>query len=204
MGHSGAVGFGYFMAFLEKFSAEERTLLVRLPYRAGLWISQSDETGNPGAAHDEAQALEAIIARQARGMFHSAFAHEIMAEMWEGRADWHTWDENMDQLLVQSAEAARIVNMKLTRHDLDAYRATIMYIATEVAKAFSEAGAHPSVLSSVGVSLRLWKGRLGSAFRNEPYDPVALLNISPVEDEALAKLAEALSAGAEHAVDPQT
>jgi hypothetical protein len=189
------------MAFLEKFSAEERVLLVRLPYRAGLLISQADDTGNPGAANDESQVLEAIIANQAKGMFHSAFAHEIMAELWAARAQWPTWDDDTSRVLAECAEAARIVNLKLARHDLDAYRATIMYIATEVAKAFREDAVHPSIFTAIGTHLRLWKGRMGTALRNEPYDPVALLNISPTEDKALSELAQALSIGAEHAIE---
>jgi hypothetical protein len=188
------------MAFLEKFSPEERTLLIRLPYRAGLWISQADDRGNPGAANDESQVLEAIIASQVSGMFHSAFAHEVMAELWAGKADWHKWDEDLSTLLADAGEAVRMINLKLARHDLDAYRATIMYIATEVAKAFREDAVPPTMFTAVSGRFRLWKGRIGTALRNEPYDPIAILNISPIEDKALTDLAQALSAGAEHAV----
>ncbi len=190
------------MAFLEKFSAEERTLLVALPFRVGLWISQIDEIGNPGASEEERRVLETVIARQAGGMFHSAFAHEIMAELWAGRPQWDQWDKDLDQVLRQCASAARMINLRLTRRDLDAYRATLMYIATEVAKAFREKGGRGALLTNIYLKMLLWRGRLGSFLRGEAYDPVALLNISDTEENALSALGRALSVGAAVSVDP--
>ena len=184
------------MAFLENFSVEERALLISLPYRVGLWVSKIDRTGDPGADEGERAALERIIAREARGMFHSAFVHEVMAENWAAKAGWSQWDNDLDRVPAQCAEATRLVSRKLARHDLDAYRATLIHIALEVAKAFREAGSRHPLLAFLWLKLLLWRGRLAAFFRREPYDPVSVLNISPMEDRAIVHLAQALSVGA--------
>lgn len=182
------------MSYLEHFSAEERVLIVSIPYRAGLWISQSDTTGNPGAAFDERKALENAIAKVASGMFRSAFTHEVMSELWAQKADWKNWEERQDKILEDAGSAARIVDLKLNRRDLDAYRATIMHIAVEVAKAFRESIQKPSFIMD---RLILAKGWIGGVLRREKYDPAAIMNISKMEDKALERLARALSEGPE-------
>ncbi len=187
------------MAFLETFSDEERDLLVSIPYRAGLWLSQADSTGNPGASAEERQALEGIIAREARGMFHSAFVHEVMSELWSRRLAWEDWAGGLASVPDECMKAAHVMSVKLTRRDLDAYRATVMTIATEVAKAFRESPKGEGIVAQSMVKGKLWLGRLGSALRQEPYDPLAIVNISKTEDKALSRLAEALSVGAETA-----
>ncbi len=182
------------MAYLEHFSAEERLLIVSIPYRAGLWISQSDTTGNPGAAFNERKALENAIAKVASGMFRSAFTHEVMSELWAQKVDWQTWEGKQDKVLEDAAAASRVVDSRLNRRDLDAYRATIMHIAIEVAKAFREGGKKPEFIMD---SLSLAKGWIGGLLRGDRYDPKAILNISNMEDKALEQLAQALSEGPE-------
>lgn len=182
------------MAYLEHFSAEERLLIVSIPYRAGLWISQSDTTGNPGAAFNERKALENAIAKVASGMFRSAFTHEVMSELWAQKADWQSWETKQDKVLEDAAAASRTVDSRLNRRDLDAYRATIMHIAVEVAKAFREAPGKPSFIMDRLILAKRW---LGSALKGDKYDPVAIMNISKMEDKALEKLAQALSEGPE-------
>ena len=188
------------MAFLEKFSAEERALLVALPYRAGLWISQADATGDPAADEKERKALEDIIGSQVKGMFPSAFVHEVVADLWDKKGAWNGMESHLANVVPECREAAKLISQRLARRDLDAYRATVMHIATEVAKAFREYG-HNSLMERLTLNIKLWKSRIGCAMRNEDYDPIAIVNISPVEDKALAILARALSEGAESAAD---
>jgi hypothetical protein len=182
------------MAYLEHFSDEERLLIVSIPYRAGLWISQSDTTGNPGAAFDERKALENAIAKVASGMFRSAFTHEVMSELWAQKADWQTWEGKQNIVLQDTALASRVVDSKLNRRDLDAYRATIMHIAMEVAKAFRETPGKPSFIMDRMILAKSW---LRDVLRGDRYDPVAIMNISKMEDKALEQLAQALSEGPE-------
>ncbi len=190
------------MAFLEGFTDEERDLLVSVPYRAGLWLSQADGTGNPGASADERHALEGVIAQQARGMFYSAFVHEVMSDLWSRRLAWDDWSKDLARVPEDCMKAAHLLAQKMARRDLDAYRATIMTIATEVAKAFRESPAGNGAGAELIVHVKLWLGRMGSFLRGEPYDPLAIANISKIEDKALSRLADALSSGAESVNSP--
>ena len=95
---------------------------------------------------------------------------------------------------VECAEAARLINLRLSRRDLDAYRATIMRVGTGVAKSFREE-------TGVASQFKLLWGRIIAPFRNEAYDPAAIVNISAAEERVLDMLARHLSAGADAALD---
>lgn len=47
--------------YLENFSKEQQDFLVALPYRVGLWISATDDTGGHESDAVEKQALEQVI-----------------------------------------------------------------------------------------------------------------------------------------------
>src|SRR5262245_12420411 len=114
------------MAFLEKFSDEERELLVSLPYRAGLWISTSDHTGGGYAGDKEFSALSEVIREKASGMFESAFVHEIMADVHNCRGDWEKWAADIERVPDECRRAVELISKKLSSRDLDAYRHNIM------------------------------------------------------------------------------
>ena len=180
------------MAFLERFTPDERELLVSLPYRAGLWISQADSTGGGAADHDELDALETIIGRQAKGMFHSAFVHEVMVELYRNQEHWPRYARDTDSVLADCDRAVALIGEKLPEHDLAAYRLTLMLIGTEVAKAFREYDNGPSLLGALWSGFKLRFDAFVGAVRGRPYEKEILLNISYQEDIALSKLAVAL------------
>lgn len=184
------------MAFLEQFSAEERALIISVPFRAGHWVSVVDDTGGAKAGDAEREALENIITERARGMFESAFVHEVMAETCTRQDDWKAWSDNMDTVLEDCAKVVGIIGGKLAERDLDAYRMNVMGIGLAVAKAFREMddGApffvklQTKILLFIEAIVRLIK-------RDRSYDAESALNISFEEDVALTKLSKALHPG---------
>ena len=177
------------MAFLEQFSEQERDLIVSIPYRAGVWVSSVDDTGGAAADAEELEKLEEIIAEKARGMFESAFVHEVIAETFSRKGDWKRWAEQLDSLLADSTHAVELVSGKLSERDVDAYRANILNIGVSVAKAFREFDVDAPFFVKIGSNLRL----LGEALmrvikRDKSYDTASELNISLAEDIALTKL----------------
>ncbi len=183
------------MAFLEQFSAGERDLIVSLPYRAGLWVSALDSTGGRQANEQETKALEAIIHRKGRGMFESAFVHEVMVDAITRRDEWKDWAHRLDSVVGDCEKAVVLIGKKLIRRDVDAYRQNIMHITVEVAKAFREFDLKESVLVRLWACIRLALDKMIGIARGEEYESEALLNISYEEDIALSKIAMSLGVG---------
>lgn len=180
------------MAFLEQFEQQDRDNLVMLPYRAGLWVSMADVSGGTEADFKEMDVLETIIERRAGGMFESAFVHEVMAEMCARQKNWKDWAKDMEAVPEECRRAIASISGRLPPREADAYRRNIMYVATEVARAFREFDATASLPRRAGVWLRLLVERALSVFRGEESDYVSNFNISVQEDKALSALLEAL------------
>ena len=182
------------MAFLEKFSDDEKELIVSLPYRAGLWVSQVDSTGDAEGADDkEAQTLEQIIREQSKGMFNSAFVHEVMVETFTRKQDWPKWQGQTDNIPALCKDAVKLIESKLDDGSAVAYRESVMAIAVNVAEAFREFDADMPVfarmMSQVGL-LAEAAGRIltrKKSFKTETY-----FNISYEEDKALSQLYSAM------------
>ncbi|MCB9990891.1 MAG: hypothetical protein H6867_05880 [Rhodospirillales bacterium] len=183
------------MAFLEQFSKEERDLIVSVPYRAGAWVSSVDEAGGGNATADELKELENIISEKAKGMFESAFVHEVMVESFNHKADWADWAKHTDTILEDAGKAVSLIESKLSEKDVDAYRANIMAIGLNVAKAFREFEVDASVMTKAHTQIGLLlDAALRVLKRDKSYSPTTELNISYEEDVALTKLSEALHA----------
>lgn len=178
------------MAFLEQFSAAEQGLLVALPYRVGLWISQSDASGGAMADARERAALARIIAGHARSNFNSPFVHEIMQSCYEMRGDWPRWRDNIDRVPGECQQAVAALEGRLNGRDLIAYRQSIMTIAAAIAKAFREPVEGRGGI--IGQYFRIGVDSVIGLIRREKYVSAELLNISIKEDAALGTLAEAL------------
>lgn len=183
------------MAFLEKFSDEEKSLLASLPYRAGLWVSTVDEEGGDYAAAKERAALEDIITKKAEGMFESAFVHEVMVETFAQKENWKSWGEHLENVPDECRKAVGIIQDKLAPNEVDAYRHNIMTISSRVAAAFREFDEKAAIPVKIWTSIKLGIDKIIGLFRGESYESEALLNVSYEEDTALARLSEALHAG---------
>ena len=167
-------------------------MLVALPYRAGLWVSGADKTGNPAADNKEMATLEKIINGMGHGTFESAFAHEVMAETFTRRNDWKNWATGLESVPDSCEKAVAAIAGKLGAHDLDGYRQNIMNIGMEVANAFREFDSSTPLPVRAWTYAKLALDRLIGALSGQEYESNDILNISYSEDMALAKLAAAL------------
>ena len=178
------------MAFLQQFSAAEQALLVALPYRVGLWVSQSDTSGGAVADARERAALARIIAGHARGNFASPFVHEVMRACYEQRTEWPRWRDSVGRVPQECQHAVAALEGRLNGRDLLAYRQAIMTIASDIAKTFREPPEGKGGI--VGQYIRIAIDSVIGLIRREKYVSTELLNISVKEDVALGTLAEAL------------
>lgn len=181
------------MAFLEEFSQTERDALVALPYRVGLWVSHSDDTGGGEADEKELQALERAISSLTQGMFESAFVHEVLAETFLRRAEWPAWAHNIQTVLDDCREIVKILQSKAVEpRDYEAFQRMLMQIGLEVAQAFHEFETHEPFWAGTMRRLGIAIDRFLGTAHGEKHIAEDLLNISYEEDIALNKLARAL------------
>lgn len=183
------------MAFLEEFAEDEQALLVSLPYRAGVWVSQADNEGGKRAEHAELEALKKIIHQKSSGMFESAFVHEVMVETVTREEQWKSWAEDTDNIEIDCIKAAQLLGRKMSLRDQDAYRQNVMFIATEVARAFREFGRKDPLPVVLWTLVKIQMDKLVGLFTGQRYESADLLNISYEEDIVLAKLSKALRVG---------
>ncbi len=179
------------MNFLDKLSADHREALVRLPYRVGLWISQSDSEGGRDSDERERQALYNILHGFAEDMFGAEAIQYIMSETIKHKADWVNWGGNIDLVPIECRDAIHLMREHAEAKDFAAFKTHLMEIAEAVALAFREEGKS-SVFSMFGMYVTYVlspkeKGRRTKSFSE-------FLNISPRERKALSALSRALEA----------
>lgn len=178
--------------FLEALNEDEKELIVSLPYRAGVWVSLSDEKGEGAARAQELKTIETVIARLSKGMFASAFVHEVMAETHARRDRWPAWSLQVGTVPEDARAAVHILIDKVMPPDAEAYVQTVMNIAYETAYAFREYDPHASIPIRIWVSLNLmWEGFMRKLQPDYRVESVA--NISLAEDQAIGILAAALT-----------
>ncbi len=138
--------------FLEALSEDEKTLIVSLPYRAGLWVSLADEKGAGAARAHELKTIERVVAKLSEGMFASAFVHEVLAETHARRGQWEAWGLQVGTVPDEARQAVNILIDKVLPPDAEAYVQTIMNIGYETAYAFREYDRSDSI------PIRFWVG----------------------------------------------
>jgi len=178
----------FIMDVLNNLSAEQRTLIVSLPYRAGLWVSHSDEEGGDEAQQKELTALANLIDGFVQQVFGSELLQYIMSETLKRKDEWESWSANLDQLPAECVEALSILREHVGEKDVTVYAMRLMEIGEAVAVAFRE-HADPTPGQYVSYALSRIKARL----QKVPVKSLdQYLSISAQERKALGALASAL------------
>lgn len=185
------------MSVLEQLSDAQRTLIVSLPYRVGLWVSHSDVSGGETAEGEELQTLSNLIEGFSQQVFGSELLQYIMHETLTRRDEWSEWSAHLNRIPQQCVEAVRILQTCADEKDIKVYARRLMELAEAVAGAFREYEP-PSGLQKCVV----WCGYYVRTLRARRYNiPVPsfeqFLNISPKERLALEQLSDALGMNSE-------
>ena len=183
------------MAFLEKFSEDDRLRIITLPYRIGLWVSAQDETGGIQSNFAEKIAIHEIIEKkstQTSGMFGSAFVHEVMSDLYLRREEWASWDIDEDALLDDMMQMIKIISQTLSPKDAQEYAQSALRIGRHVALAYREFDHKASFGEYMGAKFRISIDKVISLFTKQQYESDKLLNISIEEDRALTQLSETI------------
>ncbi len=177
---------------LEKFSAEDAGLLAGLPYRVGIWMSETDDDIGEYDDESEYAALEKIITEIAKLHDDTPFVQEVCAQTLASRAKWPDWADDSLKILPDCRKAVALVKEQVSLQSAKNFRAALMEIASTVAQAsgefedFHEVDHTETILG--GIVSRIVGGISKLSHKDESH-PV---NISPAEDSALSRLSAAL------------
>ena len=126
------------MSFLSQLTDNQKTTLVSLPYRVGLWVSQSDQSGGVLSDSQELQVLSNIINGFAEDMFGSEVVQEIMTETVKRKAEWSAWALQVSSVAEDCRFGLDVVAQYADAKDVTAFKNHLMQIAEAVALAFRE------------------------------------------------------------------
>ena len=173
------------MSVLQEFSPEEHEQIIRLPFRVGMWISQSDTTGGSESASAERDVLNTIVAAYAEDYLKSEFVQRLMEETLAKRDEWDKWSDNIAEL---PAECGRLLGLLATRvpsSDVNNFKNNLMDIAIAVAMAFRETS---TIAETPFDRIRSFFRILFGGFRTATADE----SISAAEHRALVELANVM------------
>jgi hypothetical protein len=119
-------------------SKTEDNLVIKLPFRVGLWMVRADEQRGILDVKMERCALKKAIENVA--LFHasSPFVRNILANTLRHQDDWTDWATGIDTVLDDCPVGLEMVRAQSGEDDFKLYRAVLMQAAICVAEAFQE------------------------------------------------------------------
>lgn len=126
------------MSGIIPLSPSDRELLVRLPWRVGMWVSSSDDQGGDAASAAEAQALASIIVGFVEDSCKGELVQRLMEETVARRSEWPSWSEDLEAVPEECRIAVDSLSSVMPARDLASFKANMIEIGVAVASAWSE------------------------------------------------------------------
>lgn len=182
------------LPYLDDFTQDQRELLVSLPYRAGLCVSECDLKGGEEAVVLEMQAMESLITGFAEDYLKSEFVESLMKETLARRERWPEWNAGLDSVPQECRQAVALLSERLDSKDVLSFRQNIMEIALSVAQAYGEEEGNARAGSRFPFQDRF--DRLVKNLLKKEAAPargrIALRNVSVAERQVLEAMSDAL------------
>lgn len=178
---------------LEHYTKEQRDLLIALPYRIGLFVSSSDDTGGDESEEAEMLALSLIVTGFAEDYLKSQFVQTMMEETVRRKEEWESWSNRMEEVPGECVKAIDLLCDHLDRKQVASFKLTMMEIATSVAMAYREFDDSADISTRIKMYGRIIFDRLHALISGSRAKNVdEILNVSDAERQALDALVEAL------------
>jgi hypothetical protein len=177
------------MSFFKELNAEERDLIISLPYRVGHWISQVDDMEKTKRDDKwEKAALDQAIRKIARQNAANSLTRAVMTEVDNNRMHWQQWATKCEDEVLFSdiGLALDLVRLKIHPKALPQYKKVLWYMALVVAQAFGEDDDPDQEMHINHLFADLKKMLFATPLGKNPE------NISDIEKTALKKLRAAL------------
>ncbi len=171
---------------------EEKRLIVQLPYRVGLYISESDQSGGDESDAEETQVLSNIIHGFAHDVMGAESIQHIISTTLMLKEQWADWGNDLDKVPEECALAVDVIDNHVGAKDAKAFATQMYEIGEAVALAFKEYEEGNAVKDLI-VRFQYFvdQGRAKRhGLREKTYDEY--ISISSDERTALKKLAKGL------------
>lgn len=168
-------------------SEEEKNMIIRLPFRVGMWVSTSDQVGGEQSDEIERNTLYQMLFAYREDFCKSEFVEDLLSRTVAKSEYWPKWEQSLKTV----PKECRIAVMLMRDNGVDeksitSYTRALVDFAEGVAMAFNEseqAGA-PNLLGKILKNL----GSLFGGEDNSGYHS----SISAAERRALKTLNKAL------------
>ena len=178
---------------LDQLGPADREFMIRLPFRIGMFISQSDTSGEGESDEAEKLALEMVVTSYAQDFCKSEFVQQVMNETVEWKDDWPDWSTDIHEVPGECREMMSILADKLPMKDLNAFKQNLYGIGRSVALAYREDDHKNGVLGAILQRLRFYSYQRSMKKAGvEPLHWEEFLNISSAERNALEILERSL------------
>ncbi len=175
------------------FDDEFKTKLIRLPYRIGFWLSQSDQTGGDASDELEQQALESVILSYGEDVCKSEFTQSIMEKTVRLYEDWDTWTDHIEDVPKECESLIYMLSSEVSPKFLEDFKESLFEIAETVALAYREIEEkETNFLDNVYIQIRIIQKKWDAFIKSYDFSLDHVLNISPSEEAALRTLKGAL------------
>lgn len=167
--------------------------ITSLPYRVGLYISASDQSGGDAADQNEKRALENLIYGFSDGVFGSELVQGVMAETIKQKDKWKDWDDHLEQVPDECRDALAILSSYVDHKERSTYVARLIEIGEAVALAFREDVASQSGFGRFRAYINYLSNSKKARAKKLPVRSFdEYLSISQAERQALMVLASSL------------
>lgn len=181
------------MSFLKDLDEERRELLVSLPYRVGLWISQCDDAGGAESDAQELQTLSNLLHGIAEEIFGAETVQHIISGTISEQPKWQEWSRNLDSVLDDCRQGIALLERTVDPKEVNAFRRHLFEVGEAVALAFREHGQDMPLADRGRMYVSYYMGAAKAYIRGTPHRSLdEFLKISIRERAALAMLRESL------------
>lgn len=181
------------MNFLDGLSQSQRDLLVGLPYRVGLYVSQSDESGGDESDEAEMVALESIVVAYSQEIFGAETVQYVIGETVQRKKEWPAWSKNLEQVELECRKSIDILSNVVDDKEISAFKRHLLEIGESVALAFREYSESTPIMDKIKIYMHYMRSRKEAVKHGiVPKEWDQFINISLDERAALQKVAEAL------------
>ena len=182
------------MNFLDQLLPDQRDLLVSLPYRVGLYVSQSDTSGGNESDEAEMQALSSIITAYSQEVFGAETVQYVVGETVQRKSEWKGWSKDLEMLEGECHKAIDILSEAVDEKEVSAFKRSLLEIGESVALAFREYGKTTPIIDKIKIYMYYTKSRKEAAQKGiTVMEWDQFINISLDERKALQFIANALN-----------
>ena len=178
---------------LNELPDETRRSIVRLPYRVGLFVSMSDQTGGSESDDAEMAGLANVVTYYVEDFCKSEFAQGIMLETLRHKDDWSTWKHDIQTVPEDCKKVFDELTGRQEMKDIVAFKNNLLEIAIAVAMAYREFDGSKSWIERSKIYFTVLMQKIKASLKGEQAESAdQVLNISRDEKAAINLLAATL------------